>query len=399
MSAATTSTDARARLFGEARLGPATLRNRIVKAATFETMSPEGTVSDELIAWHRAIAAGGVGMTTLAYCAVESQGLTFRDQITMSPAMVAPLKRFTDAMHSEGAAAQVQLGHAGWFADPRAAGTRPEGPSAVLSPKAMTRSKEMTPEDLARCRDAHADAAEIAVAAGFDSVEVHVGHGYLLSQFLGPYTNRRKDSYGGSIENRARFPREVARAVHDRVNGRAAVTIKLNMDDGFRGGMTAEEGVAVAKMFASDGSVDAIQLTGGHTTKSPMFLMRGVTPRTELAGMEKTAIRKAGMRAALQVYLRDHPFSEAFFRPHADAVRAAVDTPLMLLGGITRLASMTGAMDAGFDFVALGRALVHDADFVRKLEAGEISHSACVPCNQCVAFVGQRPTACTRVTA
>src|SRR5438067_3891990 len=154
------------RLFSPARLGPVTLRNRIVKCATFETMTPRGEVSDQLVEWHRRFAAGGVGMTTLAYCAVSRDGLTFRDQICMREDTVPGLRRLTDAVHAEGAAAAIQLGHAGWFADPKAAGARPMGPSAQFSPKSMTRSRAMTEEDMARVVEDHARAAQLAVEAG-----------------------------------------------------------------------------------------------------------------------------------------------------------------------------------------------------------------------------------------
>src|SRR5262245_48242317 len=244
-------------LFGPARLGPIELRNRIVKCGTNEGMSRGGLVTDQLIAWHREFAAGGVGMTTLAYCSVTSDGRTFRDQIWMREEALPGLRRFIDAMHAEGARTAIQLGHAGWFASPRATSTAPVGPSRMFSPHAQAFSRAMTADDFHRLSDAFAGATRLAVEAGFDAVEVHLGHGYLLSQFLSPYNNRRRDQWGGSLDNRARFPRQVLRAVRDAAGTQAAVYAKLNMEDGFAGGLQLDDGLQVARWIEADGSVDA----------------------------------------------------------------------------------------------------------------------------------------------
>lgn len=388
--------DARQRLFSPARLGPVELRNRFVKCATYETRSRMGLVTDELIEWHRRFANGGVGMTTLAYCSIADDGRTFPDQITVTPGATDGLRRFTDTMHAEGAAAAIQLGHAGWFADPSTTGTRPLGPSAMFAPKGMTWSRALTAGDLERLTGDFVSAAELAVEAGFDAIEVHVGHGYLLSQFLSPFNNRRDDEFGGSVENRSRFPRRVARAVRAAIGTRAALYIKLNMEDGFRGGLSIEDGLEVARSFEADGCLDAIQLTGGHTTKTPMFLMRGTTPVRELAQIQPTRLKRWMMGWVLPRVIRDYRFDEAFFAPTARRFRAVVDMPLMLLGGVTQLGTMERAMDDGFDFIALGRALIRNPDLVRSIEAGEVTGSSCEPCNQCMAYVGSRPTVCWR---
>jgi 2,4-dienoyl-CoA reductase-like NADH-dependent reductase (Old Yellow Enzyme family) len=383
-----------ARLFAPVRLGPIELRNRFVKCATYETRSRRGLVTDELIAWHREFAAGGVGMCTLAYCAVAPDGRTFPDQIVVSPEAAPGLGRFVDALHEEGARAALQLGHAGWFADPHATGTRPLGPSRMFAPKGLTWSRAFETEDFARVRDDFARAARLAVEVGVDALEIHVGHGYLLSQFLSPYNNRRRDRYGGSVENRSRFPREVVGAVRDAIGSRAALWIKLNMEDGFGGGLSVEDGLEIARLFERDGTLDAMQLTGGHTTKSPMFLMRGTTPLAEIIALQPTALKRAVMRLVMPRMLRSFTFEEAFFLPTARRFRAAVRLPLMLLGGVTKLATMTRALEEGFDFIALGRGLIRQPDLVRRLETGALDASPCVPCNQCMAYVGVRPTVC-----
>jgi 2,4-dienoyl-CoA reductase-like NADH-dependent reductase (Old Yellow Enzyme family) len=382
------------RVFTPGRLGAVELRNRVVKCGTNEGMSRDGLVTDRLIDWHREFAAGGVGMTTLAYCAVSPEGRTFRHQIVVREEALPGLRRFAEAMHGEGARAAIQLGHAGWFANPRATGTAPVGPSRSFSPHAQAFSRAMREADFERLERAFADAGHLAVEAGFDALEIHVGHGYLLSQFLSPYNNRRRDAWGGSLENRARFPRQVLRAVREAADGRTAVYAKLNMDDGFEGGLLLEEGVQVARWLEEDGSVDALQLTGGHTTRTPMYLMRGDVPLREMIENEESWVRRLGMRLFAPMMLKEYAFEEAFFLPLAREFRSALDLPLMLLGGITRLDSMDRAMDEGFDFVALGRALIRDPDLVLRMQAGELTASRCIPCNRCVVEMDRGGTRC-----
>jgi 2,4-dienoyl-CoA reductase-like NADH-dependent reductase (Old Yellow Enzyme family) len=388
------SVESSALVFSPVRLGPIELRNRVVKSGTNEGMSRDGLVTERLIDWHREFAAGGVGMTTLAYCAVSSEGRTFRHQIHVREAALPGLRRFAEAMHAEGAKAAIQLGHAGWFANPQATGTAPIGPSRTFSMYAQRFSRAMRAEDFARLTEAFAQAARIAVEAGFDALEVHVGHGYLLSQFLSPYNNRRRDAYGGSIENRARFPRQVIRAMREAAGPDVAVYPKLNMDDGFRGGLTLEEGIQVARFLQDDGSVDALQLTGGHTTRSPMYLMRGEVPLREMIADEKDFVRRLGMRLFAPFMLKKYAFEEAFFLPLARRFRAELSIPLMLLGGITRLDSMERALAEGFDFVALGRALIRDPDLVKRMQDGELTASRCTPCNQCIVEMERGGTRC-----
>jgi 2,4-dienoyl-CoA reductase-like NADH-dependent reductase (Old Yellow Enzyme family) len=382
------------RAFTPYRLGPLELRNRIVKCGTNEGLSRGGLMTDALLDWHREFAAGGVAMTTLAYCSVSADGRTFRDQLWMRDEALPGLRRFTDAIHAEGARAAIQLGHAGWFATPSVIRAAPLGPSRTFSPRGLCFSRAATDADLDRVEREFAAAARSAVDAGFDGIEVHIGHGYLLAQFLSPYNNRRRDEYGGSIENRARFPRRVLRAVREAVGDRAAIWAKLNMEDGFRGGMTLDEGVDVARGIEADGSVDALQLTGGHTTRSPFFLMRGTVPLRDMIANEKMAATRFGMRLFGPLLIRPFPFEEAFFRASALRFRAALRLPLMLLGGINRLDTMERAIDEGFDLLALGRALIRDPDLVRRMQAGELSASRCIPCNQCVVEMERGGTRC-----
>src|SRR3954462_14055641 len=227
-------------------LGPLPLRNRIIKSATFEGATPRGEVTDRLVEFHRQVAAGGVAMSTVAYCAVSPGGRVHRHCLVLDDDTPSALRRVTGAIHPEGAAACAQIGHAGLVADARSNGTRSLAPSPRVSPPAKGFVPAASAADLERTRDDFARAARYAVSAGFDAVEVHLGHGYLLSSFLSPKLNKRHDAYGGDLVARARFPREVLRDVRAAVGPARAVTVKLNMTDGVPGGLWLEESLQVA---------------------------------------------------------------------------------------------------------------------------------------------------------
>ena len=381
-------------MFEPRNLGPLTLRNPIIKCATNEGLSREGLVTDTLVAWHRRFAAGGVGLTTLAYCAVEPEGRTFKHQLHMRPEMQPGLAKFCDVMHAEGSAVGLQLGHAGWFATPAVIKQRPIGPSRQFSMVGQSVSRAMTARDFDRVRDRFASATVMAADVGVDGVEIHLGHGYLLSQFLSPYNNRRRDAYGGSLEDRARFPLEVLRAVRAAAPPGLAIWAKLNMLDGFKGGLELADAVQVARWIAQDGSVDALQLTGGHTTKTPMFLMRGDVPLRDLIRYEKNPVRRLGMRVVAPRIIQEYPFEEAFFLGQARQFLAEVPVPLMLLGGVTQRSTVEAALREGFSFVAMGRALLRQPDLVHQMQEGLLDRSPCIPCNRCVAEMEDQGTRC-----
>ena len=367
--------------FGPARLGPLTLRNRIVKAATFEGLAPGGEVTDRLIEFHRRVAVGGVGMTTLAYCAVAEDGQGAPNEIVVTPAAVPGLTRFTEAVHATGAAASIQLGHAG----PVAAGTGRPGlaPSKIFAPQAMRFTEPVTDADLTRVVGDFARAATLAADAGFDAVELHFGHGYLVSAFLSPKLNRRTDGWGGSIANRARLARAVAQAVRDAVDGRIAVVAKLNMADGVPGGLWLDESVTVAQMLEADGTLDAIELTGGSSFQNPMYLFRGDAPIHEMAAAFPSYLRY-GFKLMGPRFMPSYPFEEAYFLPFARQFRDSLTMPLVLLGGVNRLATIEQALGEGFDFVAMGRALLREPDLVARWQKGDERESLCIHCNKCM---------------
>ncbi|GAT69931.1 NADH:flavin oxidoreductase [Planomonospora sphaerica] len=369
-----------------ARLGPVTLRNRVIKAATYEGLTRKGLVTDELIAFHVRHAAGGVGMTTVAYCAVAPEGRTDRRQIVWRPEALPGLRRLTEAVHAEGAAVSAQIGHAGPVADPRSNRAPALAPSRRFHAATATFTRAATRDDLARIVRAHAGAAAMAAEAGFDAVEIHLGHNYLASSFLSPRLNRRTDSYGGDLAGRARLCLETARAVRDATGGRIAVLAKLNMDDGVRGGLRIDEAAEVARLLERDGSLDALELTAGSSLLNPMYLFRGEAPLKEFAAAMRPPLR-LGVRLFGGLLLHGYPYRDAYLLEDARRIRAAVDLPLVLVGGITNRRTMDRAMREGFQFVAMARALLREPDLVERIRADAGTESSCVHCNKCMAAI------------
>jgi 2,4-dienoyl-CoA reductase-like NADH-dependent reductase (Old Yellow Enzyme family) len=379
--------------FAPAHLGPIRLRNRIIKSATFEGLTRDHVVTDALIDFHRRVAAGGVGMTTLAYCAVSPDGCGTPNELIVTPDAAPGLARFAEAIHAEGAAVSGQLGHAGAVA--AGTGSQALSPSPVFSPLAMRRTKAVSPDQIERIVADFANGARIMADAGFDAVEVHLGHGYLPSEFLSPRLNRRADGWGGSLENRARFPRAIAAAVREAVGDDVAVVAKFNMADGVRGGLWLDESVAVARMLEADGSLDALELTAGSSLQNPMYLFRGEAPVAEMARAMPKLIRPA-FRLFGRAFLREYPYEEAYLLPYARQFRAALDMPLILLGGINRIETVELALREGFPFVAMGRALLREPDLVARWQQGATHESLCVHCNKCMATI-YRGTRCVLV--
>jgi len=391
-------------VFSPAKLGPITLRNRTIKAATFEGRTPNALVTDDLIAFHRAMAAGGVGMTTVAYCAVSPGGRTDGKQVWMRPEAVPGLQRLTAAVHAEGAAISAQIGHAGPVADARSNKARALAPVRFFNPIAMRFAKHADINDINDVIAAHALAARFAIDSGFDAVEIHLGHNYLASSFLSPLVNRRTDEFGGSLENRAKVARGIVLAVRREVErlGPApiAVTAKLNMADGVRGGISIEESLQTAKWLQDDGGLDALELTAGSSLLNPMYLFRGDAPLKEFAATFSPPLRW-GMLMTGKKFLREYPYRDTYLLRDAQQFRNELTLPLILLGGITNRESMDLAMAEGFDFVAMGRALLAEPDLINRIKTDGDAHSVksvCTHCNKCMPTIYSR-TVCVETGA
>lgn len=377
-------------------LGDLRLRNRIVKPATFEGMCPGGAPSAALVEHHRRVAAGGAAMTTVAYASISPDGRSYPTQLLLGPEAVPGLRALTDAVHREGAAASLQIGHCGDFADRRLVGGRPLGASRRFNSYGLSLARPATEADLARVVRDFAAGAGVASEGGFDAVELHFGHGYLVSQFLSPYTNRRRDRWGGSLQNRSRLALEVLRAVRAAVGPRLAVLAKVNLRDGFSGGLEIEESVEVARRLEAEGAT-GLALSGGFVSRTPLYMLRGEVPLGPMMAAQDRWWAKVGLFLFGRLLVQRYPFQEGFLLAEARRVRAAVRLPLMLLGGVKSLATIDRALADGFELVGMGRALLHDPDLPRKMERGEVAASGCVPCNECIAEMDRGGVRCTRV--
>jgi len=377
------------KVFTPAQLGPITLRNRVIKAATFEGRTPDALVTDDLIEYHRAPSRGGVGMSTVAYCAVSPEGRTDRHQIYMRPEAVPGLQKLTAAIHAEGAAASAQMGHAGPVANSASNRMPALAPSRFFNPLGMARANKPDAAELARVVRDFAAAARTAEESGFDAVELHFGHNYLVSSFFSPLLNRRRDGYGGTLANRARLAREVAQAVREAVGGRLAVLAKLSMDDGAPGGLHIEESLQIGRWLEEDGTLDALELTIGSSLLNPMYLFHGDAPRKEFAKAFRPPL-SWGMRLGGRVFLREFPYREAYMLDMARQFRYELKMPLVLLGGITNAETMQLAMDEGFEFVAMARALLRQPDLLLRIQEDERTRSLCTHCNKCMPSIYDR---------
>ena len=376
--------------FAPIKLGPLTLRNRFIKSATNEGMARGGVPSQMLVKHHEAMAAGGVAMTTLAYCAVSPDGRTFTDQLQLEPGSVAGLSVLTAAVHRHDAAACAQLTHAGCFTFlPELSTRRPlSASSGFNAPGALSGRllrQGMSDADIERVAGEFVTAAKVARDAGFDAVEIHMGHGYLLSQFLSPKYNHRMDLYGGDVVARARFPARVLRGVLDAVGRDLAVTCKLCSTEGFKGGATAADAAKVAQILEAEGA-HMLVLSGGMNIESPWVMFGSPLPADAVAPPDSLALRLA-VRLLKPSGPKNIEFHELYLLEHSRQVRAAVQLPLAYLGGVKSLASVHRAMAEGFECVVMGRALIHDPELVNKYRAGTATGSGCTACNRCIVMM------------
>jgi len=374
-------------LFSSSGLGPVTLRNRSIRSAAFEGMAPGHLVSEDLINYHQAVAAGGVGMTTVAYAAVSQSGLSFDHQLWLRKEAIPGLRKLTDAVHREGAAAAIQIGHCGLMAKRSVSGGVCFAPSGKFNLYGPTFPRSMKKEEIGSVAADFGKAVHLCREAGFDAVEVHAGHGYLISQFLSSYTNKRRDEYGGSFENRSRFMQEVMREVMQAAGDDMAVVVKMNLRDGFKGGMELDESVRVARLLESNG-VHGLVLSGGFTNKAPMYVMRGRMPVEVMAAMlKKDKWMKPMLKYFGSMLMKPEPFSEGYFLDDALKVREAVKLPLIYVGGLVSLEKINEVLGKGFEFIQIARALINDPAFINKLRSGEITRSACKHSNYCIAVM------------
>ena len=372
------------------------LKNRFIKSATYEGMYKDGTPTQKLINHHVDLAKGGVAMTTVAYGAVSAEARTFEDQMFINERSLKPLKNLVQEVHKAGGKVSMQLTHCGYFSKNKAA-KKIIAPSKTFNAygflSGLGFSHAMSESDMHEVIDAYVTSALSLISLGFDALEIHMGHGYLLSQFLSPLTNKRTDTYGGNIANRSRFPLEVIRRIILAAGPGFPVLVKLNLEDGVKGGFSLDDCIYVSKELEMIGC-SAIVLSGGFTSKNPFYLMRGKIPLKGMIQNGSSWGEKLTMTVFGPLIIKKYRFTSNFFLEQAMLVRKAVDIDLVYLGGVDSQKGIEEIMDAGFDFIALARPLIHDPNFINKMESGLIERSLCNRCNECIVEMDRQGIKC-----
>ena len=334
-------------------------------------------------------------MTTVAYAAVTRSGLSFDRQLWMRPEIIPGLRRLTDAVHAEGAAAGIQLGHCGNMSHKSICGCTPVGASGGFNLYSPTFVRGLRADELPELVRAYGRSVNLAREAGFDAVEIHAGHGYLISQFLSPATNHRKDEFGGSLQNRMRFMDMVLEEVMKAAGNDMAVLVKMNMRDGFRGGMEMDETMQVARRLEQSG-VHGLVLSGGFVSKAPMYVMRGEMPIRSMTHYMTCWWLKYGVRMVGKWMIPAVPFKEAYFLEDALKFRAELKIPLIYVGGLVSRSKIDEVLNEGFDAVQMARALLNEPGFVNRMREEEDARCNCKHSNYCIARMYSIEMACHR---
>ena len=386
--------DALNKAFSPATLGKLQLKNRILKAATYEGKTPDGVPGELLLNFHQGIVQGGTAMTTIGYCTTEADGrindqmMWLHDGIREKLShMNRELKRVAPEVKISG-----QMTHCGNFSKNRQLQRlkRPLGPSRQFSmlglSAGMPFSGAMSVADIDYLVQTYFDAALLMKDTGFDALEIHFSHGYGLSQFISPKTNRRTDDYGGTLRNRMRLPLRVLDAVRRAVGDDFPILGKIGLTDGIKDGLHLEEAIEVAAMLDA-GCIDALICSGGTSSFNPMVYFRGDTLDKGLIEVEKNPITRLGLRMIGRKLFRYYPYEELYFLEDAKRVRDRVNCQMVYIGGCTDVASIETVMREGFDFIQLGRPLIKDPNFVKNAMADRNYRNGCIHCNRCASLI------------
>lgn len=382
------------KLFTPAKIGPIELRNRTIRSAAFEGMGKDNGPTQMLRDYHVSVAKGGVGMTTLAYAGVCRSAISFTTQLWLRPEIVPDLRKITDDIHAAGAKASIQLGHCGNMTHIATAGGIPVGASTGFNLYSPTIVRGLRKDEIKQIARYFGDAVRSARDAGFDCVEIHAGHGYLISQFLSPYTNHRRDEYGGSLENRMKFMNMCLEESLKAAGSDMGLIVKTNMRDGFKGGLEIDDCLTVAKEIERSG-VHGIVLSGGFVSKAPMYVMRGEMPIYSMTHYMKQLWLKYGVRAVGKYMIPSEPFKPLYFLDDARRFRSELKLPLIYVGGVVDRSGADKVLDEeGFDFIQMGRALLNEPDFVNRMRDERDHVCGCDHVNYCIARMYSREMAC-----
>ena len=365
-----------------------TLRNRTIRSAAFENMCPGNKPSQMLYDYHTSVARGGIGMTTVAYCAVDRSGVSFDGQLYVHDEIKEDLKKLTDGIHAEGAKAGIQLGHCGNMTHFYTCGNQiPVGASTGFNLYSPTIVRGLKKSEIKEIVKHFGEAVDFCRECGFDCVEIHAGHGYLISQFLSPFTNHRRDEYGGSLENRMRFMNEVLDEVMLHAGNDMAVVVKTNMYDGFKRGLQVDDCITVAKEIEKHG-VHAVVLTAGFVSKAPMVVLGGAMPlktMTHYMNPWKFGWLRVMVRLFGRIMVPTVPYKELYFLETARKFRAALKMPIIYVGGIQSRENCETVLGEGFELIQMAHVLIQDPAFVNHMKEGDMSYrSKCGRSNYCV---------------
>ena len=347
-----------ATLFEKTAINGMTMRNRMVRSATWEGMcEQDGRPTEKLINCYRDLAQGGIGLIISGYTFVRPDGKQFPGKMGIHTDEFARVyEELTSSVHDAGGKIAVQLVHAGGQTDANNAGRQPLAPSAVQVDQFQEMPAELTKDEISEIIAAFAEGARRAKAWGFDGVQLHGAHGYLINQFLSPLTNRRTDEYGGSVENRCQFMLEVYRKVRESVGDDYPVFIKLNAADNLDGGLEVDDAIYAAKKLDEAG-IDAIEISAG----------------TPASGEENPAREKI---------LK--PEKEAYNLPLAHRIKEAVNCPVMVVGGFRSYEVAESTIkDDGIDYIAMARPLIREPALANRWQQGDRSRAKCISCNSC----------------
>ena len=380
---------ANSKLFTPYQLGPITLRNRIVRSAAFENMCRGNRPTQQLQDYHVSVARGGVGMTTVAYCAVDLSGVSFDGQLYVHDEIIPDLKKLTDAIHAQGAKASIQMGHCGNMTHFYTCHCMPVSASNGFNLYSPTIHRRLKVSEIKTLVKKFGESVDFARKAGFDCVEIHAGHAYLISQFISPRTNHRRDEYGGSFENRVRFMNEVLEEVMKHAGDDMAIVVKTNMWDDCWRGSDIEEGIKIAKEIAKH-KVHGIVLSGGTVSRSPMTILGGAMPNKTLAhymDMKSFWWLKAALNipGVAPIMMPTSPFKELYFMEKAKRFQQEItDVPLIYVGGVQSGDNCQQIIDEGFELFQIAHVLIKDPDFVKHVQENPHYHAGCGRSNYCV---------------
>ena len=341
--------------------------NRLVRSATNDRLAEvSGHVNDPFIAVYEKLAAGGVGLIVTGHAYVQWNGKASAKMMGGHDDDLIPgMKKLVETVHKYDSKVVLQINHAGRQTESSVLGESTVAPSPVQYPATEETPREMTGKEIEELIENYAAAARRAVAAGFDGVQLHGAHGYLISQFISPYTNRREDAWGGSLENRMRFPLEVLRRVREEVGEGYPVLIKLNSEDYLEDGLTIEEGSQIARALSENG-IDAIEISGGMFESGDSIIKTGIKDEDD----------------------------EAYFLPNARKFREMIDVPLILVGGMRTPRLMARLIEEGeADMASLCRPFIREPDLVNRWKGGDELKAECISCNGCQKY-REEPVRC-----